>query len=44
MNQRAMFCEKGVIEVSVLKNILDKSKDKITSEQFLAFFILFLLC
>ena len=38
-NQRASFCEKGILEVSVLENIMDKSKDTITTEQFLAFLV-----
>ena len=39
MNQRASFCEKGILEVSVLENLMDKSKDTITTEQFLAFLV-----
>ena len=39
MNQRASFCEKGILEVSVLENLMDKSKDAITTEQFLAFLV-----
>ena len=39
MNQRASFCEKGILEVSVLENLIDKSKDTITTEQFLAFLV-----
>ena len=39
MNQRASFCEKGILEVSVLENLMDKSKDSITTEQFLAFLV-----
>ena len=38
-NQRASFCEKGILEVSVLENLMDKSKDTITTEQFLAFLV-----
>ena len=39
MNQRASFCEKGILEESVLENLMDKSKDTITTEQFLAFLV-----
>ena len=38
-NQRVSFCEKGILEVSVLENLMDKSKDTITTEQFLAFLV-----
>ena len=39
MNQRASFCENGILEVSVLENLMDKNKDTITTEQFLAFLV-----
>ena len=41
--QRDTFCEKGILEVSMLENFMDKSKDTITTEQFLAFLVHFRL-
>ena len=38
-NQQESFCEKGILEVSVLENLMDKSKDTITTEQFLSFLV-----
>ena len=39
MDQKASFCQKGILEASVLKNILGTDEDKITSKQFLAFMV-----
>ena len=39
MDQQASFCQKGILEASVLRNILGMSEDQITSKQFLAFMV-----
>ena len=39
MGQQESFCLKGILEPSLLKNILGLNKDEITSEQFLAFMV-----
>ena len=39
MDQQASFCQKGILEASVLKNILGTDENKITSKQFLAFMV-----
>ena len=39
MDEQASFCQKGILEASVLENILGKKEDKITSKQFLAFMV-----
>ena len=39
MDEQASFCHKGILEASVLENILGKNEDDIKSEQFLAFMV-----
>ena len=39
MDEQTSFCQKGILEASVLENILGKNKDEITSMQFLAFMV-----
>ena len=39
MDEQASFCQKGILEVSVVENILGKNEDEITSKQFLAFMV-----
>ena len=39
MDEQASFCQKGILEASVLENILGKSEDDITSKQFLTFMV-----
>jgi len=37
--QKKCFCQKGIVESSVIENIIRKSGDKITSQQFMAFLV-----
>ena len=39
MDEQASFCQKGILEASVLENILGKKENEITSKQFLAFMV-----
>ena len=39
MDQQVSFCQRGILEASVLKSILGMDEDKITSKQFLAFMV-----
>ena len=39
MDEQTSFCQKGILEASVLENILGKNEDDITSKQFLAFMV-----
>ena len=39
MDEQTSFCQKGILEASVLENILGKNEDEITSKQFLAFMV-----
>ena len=38
-DEQSSFCEKGILETSSFENILEDSKDKITTKQFLAFMV-----
>ena len=39
MDEQTSFCQKGILETSVLENILGKNEDDVTSKQFLAFMV-----